>query len=121
MSPLTNSQNALDQNLKCYVMVNSQLPAIHAGIQASHSLTELVFFNRDEPNMIDWVKNHKTLILLSATDKEITQMKEYFDLKNIRYASFSEPDLNNLETAVAFMPMTSLEGTAIFGKFKLYK
>ena len=109
------------EDIRMYVLVNSQLPTLHAGIQAGHSVAEFVHYQQSLPILKDWVENHKTLILLSATLDQISEMKSYFISKGRRFASFREPDLDDLETAVAFEPMTAQEGTVLFGKFKLYK
>lgn len=109
------------QDIRMYVLINSALPVLHAGIQASHAVTEFTYYQRDLPILKEWVENHKTLVFLSATLDQIAEMKDYFTSKDRKFASFKEPDLDNLETAVAFEPMTVQEGKVFFGKFKLYK
>jgi hypothetical protein len=109
------------EDIRMYVLVNSQLPTLHAGIQAGHALAEVVHYHQGLPILKEWVENHKTLILLSATLEQMSEMKDYFKSKDRKFSSFSEPDLDNLETAVAFEPMNAQEGKVLFGKFKLYK
>jgi hypothetical protein len=66
-----------------------------------------------------WNNVHKTLIYLEATEKEIHEMKKYFNKINKTYSDFNEPDLGGLLTACCFEPLPSDEGKIIFGKFKL--
>lgn len=108
-------------DIRMYVLVNSDLPVLHAGIQSAHALSEFVHYHQNLPILKEWVEIHKTLILLSASTQQMAEMKEYFKSKDRKYSSFNEPDLDNLETAIAFEPMTAQEGKVLFGKFKLYK
>ncbi len=108
-------------DIRMYVLINSDLPVLHAGIQASHAISDFTYYQRELPVLKEWVENHKTLVFLSATLDQISEMKSYFTSKDRKFASFREPDLDDLETAVAFEPMTAQEGKVLFGKFKLYK
>ena len=108
-------------DIRCYVMANVELPPIHAGIQASHALADLVHFNQTVPILKEWMEKHKTLVLLSANSEQMIEMRKYFSSKGMAYASFLEPDLDNMETAIAFQPVDVLEGKVLFGKFKLFK
>lgn len=106
------------EDIRCYILINSKLPTIHGGIQAAHSLAELmVKFPHD---ISDWATNHKTLVFLSATEDEIRMMCNYFVEKSRLQTPFFEPDLDNLITAAAFEPMKASEGKILFGKFKLF-
>lgn len=119
MSPELAGAPAPTQDIRCYVLVNNNLPTIHGGIQGAHALAELMVNYPKET--LDWATNHKTLVFLSATEKDIEGMMSYFKNKNRPYAQFLEPDLDNLLTAAAFEPMDAVEGRVIFGKFKLFK
>ena len=108
-------------DIRCYILANHVLPPIHAGIQAGHSLAEMVHFGQHLSIVKKWVEEDKTLVLLSATVDQMAEMKAFFEKTGRHFSSFKEPDLNNLETAVAFEPMDAVEGKIIFGKFKLFK
>lgn len=106
-------------DIRCYVLVNANLPTIHGGIQGAHALAELMFKFPKETG--EWADKHKTLVFLSATEKDIEGTMAYFKNKNRPFAEFREPDLDNLLTAAAFEPMDVVEGRVLFGKFKLFK
>ena len=107
------------KDIRCYILINNKLPTIHGGIQASHSLAELMV-KFPQGIVSDWATNHKTLVFLSATEDEIRLMCSYFEEKSRLQAMFSEPDLDYLLTAAAFEPMEASEGKILFGKFKLF-
>ena len=101
--------------LKVYVLVRKDiLTEIQCGVQAAHAVAELVH-DHEDPAVTDWVVNHRTLIFLSATEKQIAEKKELLST----FKGFKEPDLNNVETAVAFTPVTHIVGVDLFGDLKL--
>lgn len=107
---------------KMYVLVNrSMLTLVQCGVQASHAVAEFMDVNKENSNVQDWVRNHKTMIFLEANLSEMAEMKTVFMNKDKKYKSFFEPDLRDLETACAFEPVTNEEGKAIFGHLKLVK
>jgi hypothetical protein len=67
----------------------------------------------------DWVKNHKTMVCLEATEDQLRNVCEYAKWNSKRFAAFIEPDLNDMLAAVAFEPLTKREGNAYFRSFKL--
>lgn len=106
--------------LKMYVLVRKDiLPTVRCGVQCSHALAEYAYTFHGQNRYVDWVENHKTLIFLSATEKQITEMKEIFCVMGKRYKGFCEPDIGNVLTAVAFEPVTAAEGMQIFSDYKL--
>jgi len=112
----------LTQYKKMYVMVNKkELTLPQCAVQAGHAIAEFMALYGKENNVHDWClnKNHRTLIILEANEREMEKMIGKFEDINLRYRCFREPDLDNLLTAVAFEPLWSNEGKEIFGKFKL--
>jgi hypothetical protein len=109
------------KDIRLYILANSELPPIHAGIQSLHSSCELVWYFRDNPLIKEWIENHKTVVLLSASITQMEDMKEYFRREGKIYKEFLEPDLDNLLTSIAFEPMTAEEGKTIFGRFELFR
>jgi hypothetical protein len=108
---------------RMYVLVNRSLSSMQKGIQASHAMIEyaLKYFNDQE--YFDWAKIWKTVIVLDggtsnsellaeSLKKEaedliyVGQMEnhQYLLEKNgIKFASFIEPDVNNLLSAICFI------------------
>lgn len=97
------------------------LTLVQCGVQASHAVAEFMDIHASNENVQDWVRNHKTMIFLEATTSQIAEMQSVFNNKQKKYKSFYEPDLNDLQTACAFEPVTSEEGRMIFGHLKLVK
>ena len=107
--------------LRMYVLVRRDvLTLVQCGVQAGHAASEYVHFHRNDKTK-QWAEADKTLIFLSATGDEIEKMKRQFDRKNKTYQSFHEPDLNDLQTAVAFEPVQFTQGKELFGQFALLK
>ena len=97
------------------------LPLTHCAVQASHAVAEFMFKHNSTESVTDWVKNHKTMILLSANESDIDNIKKIYDKLGLAYTTFVEPDMSNAETATAFEPITNDLSKAIFGKLQLLK
>lgn len=109
-------------SMKMYIMINRQdLTLVQCGVQASHAAVEYASQFKDNPQFLNWVKNHKTMIFLEASKDDILKMEDYFKYIGKTSARFIEPDIGDVLTAVAFEPIKTLEGKVIFGKFKLLK
>lgn len=103
--------------LKMYVLIRKDiLTDVQCGVQASHALS---WYIRDyiqyDPNLIEWIWNHHTLIFLEANEEEIHRKKVLFP----SWVGFKEPDLDDIETAVAFSPVSPERGMELFGDLKL--
>lgn len=108
--------------LKIFILVRRDiLPLPHCAVQASHSACEFMMKFGQKPSVIDWVNNHKTMIILSATDDEIESIKVLYEKMGLSYATFVEPDMDNAETATCFEPISNDISKAIFGKLSLLK
>ena len=109
-----------DTRLKMYVLVRKDiLTDIQVGVQSAHAIVE--YANSFGTQMIykDWAENHKTLIFLSANETEIQATKNLFNRLGKRWKGFNEPDIGNIQTAVAFQPCTHEDGLTLFKSFSL--
>jgi hypothetical protein len=68
-----------------------------------------------------WVNDHRTMIILSATDSDIKRIKSVYDSLGLAYMGFNEPDMSNIETAVAFEPVKNKDSKNIFSNLGLLK
>ena len=108
--------------LKMFILVRRDiLPLPHCAVQSSHSACEFMAQHGQRASVIDWVKNHKTMILLSATENDIANIKALYDRMGLSYTTFIEPDMSNAETATCFEPISNDISKAIFGKLALLK
>lgn len=108
--------------LKMFILIRRDiLPLAHCAVQSSHAAAEFMARHGQKPNVIDWVNNHKTMILLSATENDIANIKALYDRMGLSYTTFIEPDMSNAETATAFEPISNDISKAIFGKLSLLK
>lgn len=98
--------------MRCYHFCNMYLAGVHAGIQSAHAQHELAMkylgdgfntemFDSEFPHvqaafsLVDWAKNHKTIILLNGgMQGDILKMEQFLDGCNDRYphASFREDE-----------------------------
>jgi len=105
--------------LRMYVLVRRDvLPLVHCGVQAAHAVAEFVNYHQNE-NTKKWVEVDKTLICLEATESQIEKMKNKFARGGMNFQPFHEPDMSDIQTAVAFQPISTVEGGIIFKDFKL--
>lgn len=96
--------------LRMYGFVNYQLTGIQKGIQFAHAIVEYGLYNNNS-QYLDWAKNHKTVILLNGGTTNnnpdrlgtINQITNKLSEININFSQFSEPDLGDQITAVAFI------------------
>jgi hypothetical protein len=108
--------------LKMFILVRRDiLPLPHCVVQSSHAVAEFMAQHGQKPNVIDWVNNHKTMIILSATPTEIANIKALYEKMGLSYTTFIEPDMSNAETATAFEPISNDISKAIFGKLPLLR
>jgi hypothetical protein len=106
--------------MKCFVLIRKDiLSYVQVGVQGAHALAELVGQKDEIPSVADWLKNHKTLIFLAATEEDIKNAKAIALHQNIKWADFIEPDMGDMLTAVAFEPCDKMLGKHMFGHLKL--
>ena len=82
--------------MKMYVIVRKDLTTSQQAVQAGHALAEYLLHG----HFSRW--NNGTLIYLGV--KGLTQLenlKRKFEVEDIPYIEFREPDLNNETTAIA--------------------
>jgi hypothetical protein len=95
----------MSEEHRMYVLVPYNLSPIQQGIQAAHAIAELSL--PAKARYAEWVKNHKTIIILNAgttgEGSSMYQHKDNLDKLDVEYATFSEPDLNDAMTAIAFV------------------
>jgi len=107
---------------KMFILIRRDiLPLAHCAVQSSHSVCEFMSKYSHKSTVIDWVNNHKTMILLSATENDIANIKALYDKMGLSYATFIEPDMSNTETATSFEPISNDISKAIFGRLSLLK
>lgn len=99
---------------RVYVLVRSDLlPPLHQGIQAAHACLLLASKIKVDPNSY--------LIILSATHE---QMVDFMKRKKPVWAAYFDKGLIDIETnmpllsALAFEPMSLIEGQKLFSGFK---
>ena len=95
-----------------YILVNDKLTKSQRIPQASHAVAEYVFAYRDE--LEDWIKNHRTMVVLHCRESEMEMLS-----KELKSKSFRDDDLDNMLTAVAFEPMGQCEGNHYFKNMRL--
>jgi peptidyl-tRNA hydrolase len=95
------------QGLIMYVLVRRDiLPLVHCGVQAAHAAVEFISTYKNK-NIDKWATRDKTMILLSATGEDIQRCTQQFSGLGLKYAEFTEPDMSDTVTAVAFEPIMS--------------
>lgn len=101
--------NNLEKRMYFFVMY--QLKEIHAGIQCGHAVEQYAQNYKDDPEYIDYVKNHRTWIVLNGGTTNsnpnnvgtLNQILLDLEENNIKHGYFYEPDLNYSLTAVCFL------------------
>lgn len=79
-----------------FVIVRKDISKIQQAVQAGHALAEYLLKNPSTK----WTNG--TLIYLGVKSiNQLENLKQKFELENIPYKEFIEPDLNNQVTAIA--------------------
>lgn len=87
-----------------YFFVMGNISGRQQGIQAGHAALEYSIYHGNSDEYKDFVNNHKTFILLDGGGSEamIKRIEEIHNFK-IPCALFTEPDLGNSVSAIAFI------------------
>ena len=99
---------------RMYFLVMYNLSQIQKGIQAGHAALEYSQKYKNDPEYLDFVKNHKTFIVLDGGSSG--DMKKHLKTLNrwlIPCAEFREPDLNNSISAIACVLDEDTYGAAV--------
>jgi len=91
--------------VKMYCMVLYSLSPMQKWIQSLHAVAEYMSEFGQEEETIDWVKNHKTVIVLDGwTSQKMDEINNLLDrIAWLRYAYFEEEDLWGQLTALCFL------------------
>lgn len=110
--------------LRMYALVAGSISDIQKAIQAGHAAQQYDHVYKDDPQLIDFIENHKTWIILNGgttnshrelgtgvvkgTLNKIEDDIDRYNMVNqkpqrVKFASFTEPDLNDALTAVCFI------------------
>jgi len=89
---------------RMYFLVMYNLSGIQKGIQSGHAALEYVEVYGDTWQYRDFIKNHKTFILLDGGGSS-DMCNNFEKLMNlgVRAIPFYEPDLNDSVSAIAFL------------------
>lgn len=87
-----------------YGLVPYNISEIQKGIQFGHGVVEYVQKHFKDDDYQEWAKNHKTFIILNGgTSTTMRQNAIILNEERIKNATFMEPDLNEMMSAVVFL------------------
>ena len=106
---------------RLYVLVNEKLTKSQRIPQACHAVAEFVAEYGQDQDVVDWIKNYKTMVCLQTTEEEIHRIAELWDKENGKYKFFVDSDYPESFgwTAIAFYPITREKGDEYFSYLKL--
>ncbi|QAY01259.1 peptidyl-tRNA hydrolase [Aeromonas phage ZPAH1] len=90
---------------KCYVFVHRGVKGSYTGIQALHAAVRLVSQNQDHPDIKAWADEFETVVILDGGNS--SNMRTIYSLLTFAdnpSATFRETDMDNLVTAIAYVP-----------------
>lgn len=87
-----------------YFLTLYNLSPIQQGIQCGHSALEYIDKYKNRDYVWDFIRNHKTWIILNGwTSETLKSHIDFLDKLWVEYATFQEPDLWNITTSVCFI------------------
>lgn len=93
----------IGQNNRLYILVSDELEPVYGCVQGGHAVAQYLL---EHPNS-NWKNN--TIVYLYC---DIDLMKHKFDMLELDYSAFYEPDLDNKLTSIAILnPWSSLVKT----------
>jgi len=99
---LNPSPNPVEADRRLYIVVRNDLIP---GLQISQSVHAKDEFTKEHPEVERrWANTSNTIIILSGTTNQLYSAISQALVKNVKFSSFKEPDLNYEVTAVAFEP-----------------
>ena len=117
---------------RMYSLVLYNLSPIQQGIQMAHAAIEYYRNFNDSPDFINWVDNHKTMIVLNGgtschienKDNYVGTMEGHIEKLlslGVNFSSFNEPDLNYALTAISFIASEKIYGDHIPDLYKIWE
>jgi len=94
-----------------YILVNEELTKSQRIPQACHAVAEYMHQYGTDQEVIDWVRDHKTMVVLKCPENVLKCV-----LRDYKSKAFIDEDLGNFITAVAIQPMCA---TDVFSQLKL--
>lgn len=67
--------------------------------------------------MSAWNNNHKTMVLLGVTPKQLEEYEKALSASGVPFRTFVEPDMGGVKTAMAILPTDNRKP---FRKLRLY-
>lgn len=87
-----------------YSLCLRQLSAMDKGIQTAHAIVEYGNMFRNDDDYQQWALTDKTLILLNGgTEPDLNTFVDELVEHKVKFATFTEPDLNGLITSIVFL------------------
>ena len=83
-----------------YILVNEELTKSQRIPQACHAVAEYMHEYGSEQEVIDWVRDHRTMIVLKCPENVLKCV-----LNDYKSKAFIDEDLGEFITAVAIHPM----------------
>ena len=104
-------------NEKFYILTRRDLSPAAQTVQTSHAMAEFMGRFSCDPQVKDWLWNHKTLIILGIENEaELIQWESKLLELGIPCHVFVEPDMDNQKTSLAIHPMAD---PSLFKRLKL--
>lgn len=89
---------------RMYCLAERHLSSIQKAIQSAHAIVEYSSQYGNDEEYKQWARNDKTIIILDGgTLPEMQLTDDLLNLSGIRYATFAEPDMGNMLTAICFL------------------
>lgn len=106
--------------MKAYTFINSYIRGIQVGIQAGHSLVELLSANKDDKGVSEWASHHKTFVWLDGGDSDSMEylIERAVDV-GYPIGVFNEPGLGDLVTSFTIVLPENL--SSILDDMRKYK
>ena len=96
--------------MKAYTFIHNYICGIQVGIQASHSIVELVSSDQKHQDLVrDWTLSHRTMAWLDGGDfSSMMGLADTCRNADVPYAVFQEDAMNGLVTSISFVLSTEM-------------
>jgi hypothetical protein len=101
--------NLFPDGLKFPIFVRKDLRGSHRTVQATHAAIEFALAFHDHEKFTRWNRFHKTVVIFGHEGETFGDLFEVVEAMVGKIKYFREPDMSNVMTAFAIMPMSPTE------------
>lgn len=88
-----------------YILCRRDLSEGQRAVQSCHAVAEFMTQHGHLPEVQDWAKNHRTMVILGVdSEEDLAKWESTFGTRQVEFSTFKEEDIGFQRTAMAVTP-----------------